>query len=466
MTNDIRTHYDKLAAKRDAYIKKNKYYYSLLYKEYRYFIPKGKRILEVGCSTGSLLNALGPSYGVGIDISEESIKIARQKYPHLKFFVSDLLGFIGEDKFDYIILSGLLGELDDIQYFFEALKKFCAPHTRIIIEYYNYLWQYILKFAEKLKLKIPQKIQNWLTYQDINNFLSLSGYEPISRQGSILAPKNIILFSLLINKFVAKLPIFNSFTVAHFIIARPLFYEVNDYTVSIIIPCRNEKQNIEEAIKRIPIFGKGQEFIFIEGASCDGTFEEIQRLIQAYPGKDIKLYKQAGSGKADAVRLGFSKAKNEIFMILDADLTTPPEELPRFYEALKKNKAELANGCRLIYPMEKEAMRFLNLAANKIFSIIFSWLLGQNIKDTLCGTKALFRRHYEEIARNRDWFGDFDPFGDFDLLFGAAKLNLKITDIPVRYRQRTYGRTQISRFRHGWQLLKMTSFGLLKIKFI
>jgi len=140
--------------------------------------------------------------------------------------------------------------------------------------------------------------------------------------------------------------------------------------------------------------------------------------------------------------------------------------LHRFFKVLVKGKGEYVNGVRLVYPMEDRAMRFFNFLGNKFFSLAFSWLLGRSIKDTLCGTKVMTRRNYEAIAANRTYFGEFDPFGDFDLIFGAAKLNLKFVDLPVRYRQRIYGDTNISRWSHGWLLLKMVVFAMHKIKFV
>lgn len=463
---DIMAHYNSLVPSRDHYIRKNQYYYSLLFKHYQYFIPKGKKVLEVGCGTGELLNALRPSQGVGIDISPEMVHIAHQKYPHLKFFAGELSEYKINEKFDYIVLSGLLGELEDIQEFLMVLRNFCMNDTRIIIEYYSYFWQYILKIGEKLHLKIPQKIQNWLTANDIQNFLVLCGYEIIKPERIILFPIKIWGISYIINRYIARLPILNALTLSHFLIARPLYEVKKDFSVSIIIPCRNEKGNIESAVVRTPRFGLQQEFIFIEGGSRDGTYEEVERVMKKFKDKDIRLLKQNGAGKGDAVRLGFQEAKHEILMILDADLTVAPEDLPKFYEAIRRNKGEFINGCRLVYPMEEEAMRFLNLIANKFFSIFFSWLLGQQFKDTLCGTKVLSKKHYEEIAKNRSYFGDFDPFGDFDLIFGVTKLNLKIIELPIRYKSRQYGTTQIQRFRHGLLLFRMCLFAMRKIKFI
>ena len=466
MTQKISHYYDSLALRRDDFRRKNRYYYALLDKQYRYFVPEGKKVMEIGCGTGDLLAVLKPSYGMGVDISSKMIQVAQEKYPSLHFYVGAIQDITIEEKFDYIILSGLIGELEDIQTFLQSLKKFCTPDTRIIIEYYSYFWQALLKIAEILGRKMPQHEQNWLTFNDISNFLELAGFDTIKAERTTLLPFNIWGISFLFNKYLAKLPFFNALTLNHFIVARPLFDHTKDYSVTILVPCRNEKGNIEQAVSRTPLFGTHQEFIFVEGHSKDGTYEEVERVIKAYPHKDIKLFKQQGKGKGDAVRFGFAQAQGQVLMILDADLTVAPEELPKFYEAIQSGKGEFINGCRLIYPMEDEAMRFLNLVANKFFGLFFSWLLGQRFKDTLCGTKVMFKRHYDELVANRHYFGDFDPFGDFDLIFGAVKLNLKVLELPIRYKNRTYGTTQIQRFRHGLLLFKMCGFAMKKIKFI
>ncbi len=466
MIQELARYYDSFASRRDDFRRKNRYYYALLDKQYRYFVPEGKRVLEIGCGTGDLLAALKPSRGMGVDISPKMVELAQKKYPSLRFYAGAIRDITTEEKFDYIVLSGLIGELEDIQTFLQSLKRFCSPDTRIIIEYYSYLWRSLLKVAEATGRKIPQHEQNWLTFNDISNFLELAGFEAISQERITLLPFNIRGISFLFNKYLAKLPFFNALTLSHFIVARPLFDTPKDHSVTILVPCRNEKGNIEQAVNRTPLFGTHQEFIFVEGHSRDGTYEEVERVSKAYPHKDIKLLKQRGRGKGDAVRFGATMAHGEVLMVLDADLTVSPEELPKFYEAIRSGKGEFINGCRLIYPMEDEAMRFLNLVANKLFGLFFSWLLGQRFKDTLCGTKVMFKRHYDELAANRHYFGDFDPFGDFDLIFGAVKLNLKVLEMPIRYKNRIYGTTQIQRFRHGLLLIKMCGFAMKKIKFI
>lgn len=458
-------YFEKQAKTRDKWKKRNRFYHRTLENNFSFIIPPGSRVLELGCSTGDLLNSVKPSYGVGVDFSQNALDIASKKYPTLKFVLADAIEFNTEDQFDYIIISDLLSSLWDIQAFFHNLHKYTTPRTKIIISSYDYVWEPILLLGESLGLKAKQPLQNWLTIKDIENLLALEGFEVVKVDRKLLFPKYIPLFNLLINSFLANLPFINSFDLISLITVRKQVTIRQEYSVTIVVPARNEKGNIENAIKRTPAFGTHQEFIFIEGNSTDSTWDEIIRVKQVYPEKDIKAMKQTGKGKGNAVREAFKAATGEILMILDADLTTPPEDMTKFYNALAENNGEFINGCRLVYPMEKEAMQFLNYLGNKFFGWFFTYLLGQRLKDTLCGTKVLFKSDYELIKANRKYFGEFDPFGDFDLLFGAAKLNLKIVEVIVRYRDREYGSTQISRFRHGVLLFKMCFFAARKIKF-
>jgi glycosyltransferase involved in cell wall biosynthesis len=313
---------------------------------------------------------------------------------------------------------------------------------------------------------------NWLSTDDIGNLLHLAGFEPITHFGQTLMPIKIPVLSHLMNRYLSQMPLINSLCLTWTIVARPSPESIRqedrpqDPSVSVLIPTRNEKGNIEDAFTQTPKLGKWTELIFVDGQSDDGTYEEIERCIEKYGEQwhRVLLLKQSGIGKGQAVRQGFAECEGDILMILDSDLTMPPEELPKYYDAIVAGKGEFINGCRLVYPMEKEAMRFLNMIANHIFAKLFTWLLGQRIKDTLCGTKVLWRRDYEQIAFNRSYFGDFDPFGDFDLLFGASHLNHKIIDLPIRYRDRSYGEIKISRWKHGWLLLKMSLVAFRKLK--
>lgn len=467
---NLKEYFNQIAGERGKWRKKAGYFHKQLQKYIKFLVPENNSVLEIGCETGDFLSSLNPSSGLGVDFSEKMITIAQKKFPQLKFKTGDMdnidtLNISG--TFDYIIVNNVIGYVDDIQKAFWQLRKFCRSDTRIIVVYYSYLWEPILWFAQKIKLRMERPLQHWFSNRDIENFLYVADLELIKKDNCILIPFYIPLISAFLNKFFSNIALFRKLSLVQILIARLAAPRENpsDISCSVIIPCRNEKGNIEQAVLRTPQMGKNTEIIFVEGHSKDGTLAECKRVKDAYPGKNIEIFVQDGEGKGDAVRKGFAQAKGDILMILDADLTVDPEELPKFFNALISGKGELISGSRLVYKMDKEAMRFLNVLGNKFFSSMFTFLLEQYIKDTLCGTKVLWRKDYEKIVEGRKYFGDFDPFGDFDLLFGAAKLNLKIIEIPIHYHERTYGSTQIRRFRHGFLLLKMTIFAMNKIKF-
>jgi SAM-dependent methyltransferase len=462
---ELSERFDRLSLERTRWQDKARYYYEDQLRYLRFLVPEGLKILEIGCGLGDQLAALKPKRGLGIDLSAAMIRRAAARHPDLEFRAIDVDELDTKETFDVILLLDVIGHLLDVESTLKKLRRFCEPHTRVIIVYYNFLWEPLLRLAERLGLKMPQQQQNWLSPADIRNLLRLADYEVVKVENRFLLPKKIPLIATLLNRFAVILPGINRLCLAQYVIARVRGLQASQtYSVSVVIPCRNEMGNIEAAVTRIPAFGPHQEIIFVDGHSTDGTVEEIERIIKTYPHKDIKLFIQDGKGKGDAVRKGFAHANGDLLMILDADLTMPPEDLPKFYDAIAHGKGEFINGSRLVYPMEQKAMRLLNLIGNKFFSMAFTWLLGERIKDTLCGTKVLFRRDYERIAANRWYFGDFDPFGDFDLLFGASKLNLKILEVPIRYQERTYGTTNINRFQHGWLLLKMTVYGFFRLK--
>ncbi|KKO11343.1 hypothetical protein LCGC14_0018240 [marine sediment metagenome] len=465
--NRVREFFDALAPRRAAYRKRSRYYYRQLASHFRFIIPEGKSVLEVGCADGYLLSELKPARGLGIDISPGMIAEAQKAHVDetLEFRVGDAEALTFHETFDFIVLSDLFGTLADIQQVLENLRSACDENTRIVIHFHSMLWEPLLQMAQRVRLKMPSPDSNWISPSDIDNFLTLTGYERIRADRRILLPKYVPILSTVLNRFIAPLPIFNAFCLTNFIVIRKRQEPPEaKLSTAIVIPCRNERGNIRDAVRRLPPFGGAQEIIFVDGHSTDGTVEEIRQVMAENPAKDIKLYVQAGKGKGDAVRLGFAKTQCDILMILDADLTVAPEDLPKFYRAIATNKGEFINGSRLVYPLDDQAMRFLNILGNKFFSVVLSWLTNYRLKDTLCGTKVLRRTDYDKIVANRSYFGDFDPFGDFDLLFGAAKQNFKIVEVPIRYRSRRYGSTNISRFRHGLLLLQMSWFAFRKIK--
>lgn len=437
----------------------------------RFLIPKGARVLEIGCGIGDTLSGLEPSFGVGLDFSPAMVETARKLHPGLTFLVGD-----AEDPeviaalpgpFDFIIVLDTIGSLDDCQAFLERLHQLCSRETRLVVGYFSHLWMPVLKLSEFAGGRMPYPPQNVLAPSDVRALADLASFDTVKSEQRMIVPVSLFGLGRLINRFISILPGFRWFALRHYVVCRSAF-SCGDKprSATVVIPARNERGNIEPAIQRIPQFCENIEIIFIEGHSKDGTFEEMERVKAAYPDKNIKTMVQPGKGKADAVFAAYDVAQGDVLMILDADLTMPPEQLPKFWNAIQSGKGEFINGSRLVYPLEDDAMRFLNLVANKIFSYLFSWLLNQRYTDTLCGTKVMRRTDYYRLREGKAYFGDFDPFGDFDLIFGASKLNLKSVDLPIRYAARSYGETQISRFRHGVMLLRMVVFAFFKIKAI
>ncbi|HOJ01791.1 MAG TPA: glycosyltransferase [Anaerolineaceae bacterium] len=464
-----REHWDGIAEQLDHWNGWGGYYRKRLSKIYQFHIPPAMDVLEIGCARGELLASVKPSRGVGVDLSFKMIERAKQRHPNLEFIQGDIHELELNEKFDYIILSDLINDLWDVEAVLHKIQNWSKPSTRIILNYYNRLWEAPLALAQKLGLAQRTLPQNWLSVDDVKNLLYLGGFEVIREWEEVLAPLPIPLLSSFCNGFLVRLWPFRSLAMTAFTLARPIpnsSRHSKKAKVSVVVPARNEEGNIPQIFHRVPQMGSGTELIFVEGHSKDNTYQAVEREMQKRPDVDAKLFRQEGKGKGDAVRLGFAHASGDVLMILDADLTVPPEDLPRFYHAIESGRGDFINGVRLVYPMEKQAMRLFNYIGNKCFSLLFSFLLDQSVKDTLCGTKVLWKKDYERIVANRSYFGDFDPFGDFDLLFGAAKMDLKIVDLPIRYAERMYGTTNIQRWKHGWLLLKMVFFAARRIKFI
>jgi SAM-dependent methyltransferase len=457
------------AASREEFWRRAEFFHEEDLRYLRFLIPEGLRVLELGCGIGNTLAGLKPSFGLGVDFSPAMIDQARRLHPDLQFEVGDVEDpqFVASlpGPFDVILVVDTIGSLDDCQTMFEAVHGLCSRETRLVVVYYSHLWDPLIRVAEWIGWRARQPEQNVFSPADIHALASLSDFEVIKAECRLLSPLRLFGIGALINRFISILPLIRQLSLRHYSVCRSLRKTHDDIrSASVIIPARNERGNIEAAIKRMPRFCDDVEIIFVEGHSSDGTPMEIKRVAEAYSDLNIKVMTQPGKGKADAVFAGFDAARGDVLMILDADLTMPPEQLPKFWRSIASGKGEFINGTRLVYPMEEGAMQFLNLIANKAFSLLFSWLLNQRFTDTLCGTKVLRRSDYKRLLAGRNYFGDFDPFGDFDLIFGATKLNLRCVEVPIRYSARTYGETQISRFRHGLLLIRMVIFAFFRIK--
>ncbi len=465
----IKEKYNYSAPHRQKQVDRHRYYYNHIKKILQFLVEPNRRVLQIRSDTGGLLAAVNPCYGVGLDISENLASLAKEKYPKYDFRVWVPEKIDLDEKFDYILLINAAGDIVDVERLFNELQKVSTPQTRVIIINYNYLWEPVMRTVQFLRLKSSQLPQNWLSTADINNLLYLSNFESVRMYKSLLLPVYIPLISTLFNKFLGHLPVLEYFDFIQTVVARPkpVTGRKEGFSVSVVLPCRNEKGNIEEAVKRMPAMGSHTEIIFVDDKSTDGTGDEVRRVIRNYPDYDIKCLEGPGIAKAEAVWAGFRAASGDILMILDGDLSVMPEELPFFYKALVEGKGEFINGSRLVYPQQKEAMRFLNIYGNKMFSVVFSYLLGQRVKDTLCGTKVLWRKDFDKIKPFIGTWGLRDKWGDYDLMFGAARLGLRIVDCPVHYCMRTYGQTKMTRrFSHAWHMLKMCICAAGKLRFL
>lgn len=469
----VRAFYDALGERQLDWNRRFRYYRDRLARLMRHCVPPGSRVLEIGCGTGDLLAALEPADGVGVDCSPEMVRLATRRHPGLSFAVgfgeSIETADIAEGPYDYIVLANVIGEMHDIGAALRGLHRYCSAETRIIIVHYNYLWEPVCRLAARLGLKLDNPAPNWLAPQDLAGLLHLSGYEAVRNGATLPLPIRIPGLNALFNGFLGRLPGFRAMGFISYVVARPLVTPESPdrHTCSVVVPCKNEEGNIDGLVERIPEMGAGTEIVFVDDASTDATSWKVQEAIRRRPDRSIRLVQGPGQGKGAACRAGFEAATGDVFMILDADMTVMPEELPAFFEAVTRGRGEFINGSRMIYPQEQQAMRPLNILGNKLFALLFSLLLDQRIRDTLCGTKVVWRRDYAKLLAARAYFGGRDVWGDYDWIFGAARNNLKIIELPVHYRERVAGVTKMTkRFRNGWIMLKMCGVAFRKLRWI
>lgn len=452
-----RQHQDAVAGRRDEWIRSNHYFYDRMKRLLRFIVEPNKRVLEIRSETGQYLDSVKPAHGVGVEIGETMVACARQQFPGLQFVQSDPEDLHLNETFDYVLFNHIFDTVDILRAF-GRIRQHCTAHTQIVIINYNQLWQPILQLATKVGLRSRFVEPNWVSENDIRNFLKLAGFRPVRKHCLMLFPKKVPILSVLMNDCLARLPGLRRLCLMQVIVARPISEpkREDDVTVSVVVPCRNEVGNVQPAVERIPNMGRHTEILFCDDKSTDGTADEVKRMQALYPHQDIRLVNGPGICKAENVWAGFRAAKGEVLMILDADLTVLPEELPVFLRALISSRGDFVNGSRLVYPMQRGAMKFANMLGNKFFSLVFSYLLDQRIKDTLCGTKVLWRRDWDRMQASLGSWGIEDHWGDYELLFGASKLHLDVVEVPVHYQERIHGVTKMTRvLSNGLRMLRI-----------
>ena len=472
----VQAFYDKLGADWEQWVALSRYYHTALERILKFIVPPGQRVLDIGCGNGDHLANLQPSLGVGVDLSEGMLGLARRKHAGFEYHqqAAEELALPkhevrdGDGGFDAITMVNVVGELADVLGAFKRLRPLVLPDTRLVIVFYNHLWEPLVRPATALRLKLDNPTQNWLSLDDLRGLLHLAGFEVVKVGARMPCPKYIPGVAELLNDVLGRLPLVHRLGFVHYLVARPempLLDAPAKHSCTVVVPCKNEEDNVPKIPARVQPMGAFTELIFVDDCSTDATAARVRELIAAHPERRIKLVSGPGQGKGAAVRAGLEQATGDVLMILDADMTVMPEDLPAFFEAITENKGEFINGSRMVYPLVGDAMRPLNILGNKLFATVFSFLLEQRIKDTLCGTKVVMRHNYAKILAARQYFGDIDRWGDYDWIFGAAKASLKIVELPIHYVERTAGVTKMTkRFKNGLIMARMCWVALRKLK--
>lgn len=457
---NIRSYFKRTAPVWEFWHTKNKFYHGKIGELISGMVPPRAKVLEVGCGTGGLLASLNPSCGIGLNLADELTDQARRNLPQYQFYTVDVDQVKAPEGFcpDYVILNNMLDYIYDVWVMLENLQPFISDHTLLIITTNNPLWAPILRLASKIGQRIPDSPRNFITNKDIRSVLRLQGFDVVEEGMALPVPKQIPLIGDAANILLPELPVLRYSSSVQYIVARwrtpraPL-------SCSVVIPCHNEEDNIAECVRRVANMGTWTEIVVVDDGSTDGTRARVAELMKTDHRVRLVVFDR-NQGKANAVRAGFDVARGDVIMILDADMAVMPEELPKFLKPLQDGSADFVNGTRLIYPMAGQAMKMANFLGNKGFCYLASWVARQRVSDTLCGTKALFRRDYMRMPLGRK-----ERWGDFDFLFGAARLKLRILEIPVHYQERRAGESKMRVIRDGWLFLRACWHGWRMLRF-
>ncbi|MDD4938703.1 MAG: glycosyltransferase [Candidatus Omnitrophica bacterium] len=450
----VKQHFNRIAAEYDYWKKKNDYYYSLIKDFYRKNIPPGSSVLELGCATGQILASVEPKRGVGIDISDSLITLAKSKYPQYEFNVADVEEFTFSEKFDYCVMSDLIDHLHNIPRAIQSAYGALKPGGKLIITSINPLWNPLFGLLEKMRLKMPEGPHCFIPNRFLEFFCQMKGFKTVCKGALIFIPKKIIFIGGILNRIIPKTPLLNRFCWVQTLIVSKDQKAKLDLSCSVIVAAYNEEENIAECVERVPDIGREYEIIVINDGSKDKTPEILTALARKKHNLRVINFPE-NRGKASAIEEGIRAARKEVIIILDADMSVAPEDIPLFVEPLERGIADFINGTRLIYDMQKHAMAQVKRIANFILAVLFSALNQLRLTDTLCGTKAFFRKDFQDIKiRGEKW-------GDLVLLEHAKRKGLRIREIPIRYYTRTGGVSKM-RFSDGLRFIRFTLSAALK----
>ena len=456
----IKEYFEHVAPDWEHWQKRNSFYHATISNLIAGMIPPSSRVLELGCGLGDLLASLNPSSGIGLNVAQGLTDRASQKHPRLEFHTSDVdsAGLPRSFEPQYIVMTNMLDYVHDIWDVMGSLKPAVHEHTLLIITTNNPLWAPLLRLASNLKLRFPESPRNFITNRDICSVLHLQGFDIVEEGLTLPVPKRIPVLGDLINAIVPEVPVLRFVSSLQYIAARPRIPRP-PLSCSVVIPCHNEADNIQECLRRVPNIGTRTEIVVVDDGSTDDTCQRVKEVMAA-DSRVRLIVLEKNQGKASAVRAGFEAAEGDVLMILDADMAVTPEELPKFLTPLQDGTADLVNGTRLIYPMHGKAMKVANFLGNKGFCFLASKVIRQRVSDTLCGTKAFLKRDFVRMP-----ISGTEHWGDFDLLFGAARLKLRILEIPVHYTERRAGKSKMRAMIEGWSFLWSCLTGWRSLRF-
>ena len=347
-----------------------------------------------------------------------------------------------------------------------SLSKIIRDDTKIIIISRNLVWMIFIKLLKSLFSFSPKK-NNFLPYSYLDNLFSICNLEVIRNEKIITLPIYIPFFTNLINR-IFRLPLLNIFCLSNITILKKKdqnFSNNKDLRVSFIIPCKNEENNIKTFENEIKNSNQSNEYLFGDDNSMDKTIDEIDKLSKKLNNNKILKYNGPGVCKSENVYKGIELSSGDIIVVYDADLTVDFKDVEFSIDILKNTNADFINCTRMIYPQKDGAMKFSNFIGNSIFANLFSLLFRKKITDTLCGTKIFFKKDWVKIKKNITGLGVKDLWGDFDLLIGAYKNNLKITEVPVTYHERKEDNTKMtSVFLNGIRMLSIVLVAFYKLR--
>lgn len=456
----IKEYFERVAPDWERWQKRNRFYHKTISNLLQGMIPPGSTVLELGSGVGDLLASLKPSSGMGFNVAPALTVRALQKHPQLEFYTIDVDSVSLPRPFEpqYIVMTNMLDYVHDVWDMMDSLKPAIREHTLLVISTNNPLWAPLLRLASKLGLRFPESPRNFITNKDICSVLHLQGFDIVEEGLTLPVPKRIPIIGTLINAIVPEVPVLRFVSSLQYIAARPRIPRP-PLSCSVVIPCHNEADNIQECLRRVPNFGAWTEIVVVDDGSTDETCQRVKEMM-ATDSRVRLVVLEKNQGKANAVRAGFQAANGDVLMILDADMAVTPEELAKFLTPLQEGTADFVNGTRLIYPMQGKAMRVANFLGNKGFCFLASKVIRQRVSDTLCGTKAFLKRDFVRMP-----LGGAERWGDFDLLFGAARLKLRILEIPVHYTERRARKSKMRVMIDGWYFLWACLSGWRNLRF-